>query len=121
MLKEVIQEKGASSSEEVTLKQIKGGKDLTVTIGKRKVEKESVVDAEVTAKIKKTLYLSKRHTLELLKILRKGNVKVEENVMGILEEISSTLVEEYEDIKMEFDVKEEDEDEDDKKRKEDKV
>ena len=116
VLKEVIQEKGASTSEEVTLKQIKGGKDLTVTLGKRKVEKESVVDAEVTAKVKKTLDLSKRQTRELLKILRKGNVKVEKNVMGILEEISSTLVEEYEDIKMEFDVKEEDEDEDDKRK-----
>ena len=116
VLKEVIQEKGASTCDEVTLKQINGGTDLRVTIGKRKVEKERVVDAEVAAKVKKTLDLSKRQTIELLKILRKGNIKVEENVMGILEEISGTLEEEYEDIRMEFDVKEKDEDEDDKRK-----
>ena len=38
----------------------------------------------------------------LLNILREGNVKVERNLMGVLEEIGRTLEDEYEDVKMNF-------------------
>ena len=42
----------------------------------------------------------------MLKILRKGNVKVEKHVMDILDEIGGTLEDDYEDVKMEFEVNE---------------
>ena len=82
VLKNVIKDKGEGSNE-VKLKQLEGGKDLTVSMGKRKLEKESVVDAETVAKVKKQLDLSKRNTKKFLKIMRQGNVKVEEHVMEI--------------------------------------
>ena len=79
---------------------------MTVTLGKRKVENSGTVDAEVAAKIRKSVGLSKRHTNEMLKILRKGNVKVEDNVTKILDEIRSTLENEYENVKMLFEKSE---------------
>ena len=42
------------------------------------------MDAELAAKVKKSLDLSKRDTKKMLKILRKGNVKVEKHVMDII-------------------------------------
>ena len=44
------------------MKRLHGGRELTVTLGKQKIEKSGIVDAEVAAKIKKSLDLSKRHT-----------------------------------------------------------
>ena len=46
-----------------------------------------------------------------MKILRRGNVKVEPNVMNILKEVGSSLDEEYENIKMELEVNGESDDE----------
>ena len=77
---------------------------MTVTLGKRKVENSGTVDAEVADKIKKSLDLSKRDTNEMLKMLRKGNVKVEDNLTKILDEIGSTLENEYENVKMFFET-----------------
>ena len=54
----------------------------------------SLADAEIAAKVKKGLDLSKRDTKKFLNILRQGNVQVEENVMEILEEIGKTLEDE---------------------------
>ena len=51
VLKEVVKEKEGQGKEEVKLKQMEGGRDLNVTLGK--VVKEGVVDAEVVAKVKK--------------------------------------------------------------------
>ena len=53
---------------------------------------KAYVDAEVAAKLKKSLDLSQRDTKKMLNILRKGNVKVESNVNEILEEIGKELV-----------------------------
>ena len=54
----------------------------------------------------------------MLRILRAGNVKVEKHVLGILKEIGSSLEEEYEDVKMEFEVhKKGDDDEEEKPTK----
>ena len=75
VLKEVVKEKEGQVKEEVKLKQMEGGRDLNVTLGKRKVVKEGVVDAEVVAKVKKGLDLSKRSTKKFLKIMRQGKVK----------------------------------------------
>ena len=68
-----------------------------------------MVDADMAAKIKKGLDLGKNETSKLLHILRKGKVKVEKNIMDVLEEVGSTLEDEYENIEMEFEesVKEE--------------
>ena len=79
VLKEVVKEKEGQGKEEgqvkeeVKLKQMEGGRDLNVTLGK--VVKEGVVDAEVVAKVKKGLDLSKRSTKKFLKIMRQGKVK----------------------------------------------
>ena len=57
VLKEVVKEKEGQGKEEgqvkeeVELKQMEGGRDLNVTLGK--VVTEGVVDAEVVAKVKK--------------------------------------------------------------------
>ena len=42
----------------------------------------------------------------MLKILRKGNMKVKDNVTKILDEIGSTLENEYESVKMLFEKSE---------------
>ena len=48
--------------EELRLKQMNGGNCLTVSLGKRKGDKSGIVDAELAAKVKKSLDLSKRDT-----------------------------------------------------------
>ena len=80
------------------MKQVKEGNVLTGTVSKRKQEDKGEINAEVTAKLKKRLDLSERDTIKMLNILRKNNVKVEKNVMGVLKEIGSCLVEEYENF-----------------------
>ena len=84
------------------MKQMKGGADLRISVGQKKLKDNGLVDDVTTAKIKKRLDLSKRVTKEILNILQKGNVKVEKNVMKIVEEIGSNLEDEYEDVKMEM-------------------
>ena len=101
-------------NEPVRLKQLSGGNHLTVTLGKIKEEKVGEVDAVVVAQLKKQLDLSLKDTKKVLKILRKGNIKVEQKVMAVMEEIGSTLESHYEDVKMNFEVKVEDDDEEDK-------
>ena len=102
VLKSVVDEKTGGENKEVKLTQMKGGSDLTISLGKRKSKDSGTVDAEVAAKLKKSLDLSQRDTKKMLNILRKGNVKVESNVNEILEEIGKELEEEYEDVKMVF-------------------
>ena len=48
--------------EELRLKQMNGGNCLIVSLGKRKGDKSGIVDAELAAKVKKSLDLSKRDT-----------------------------------------------------------
>ena len=55
----------SSKSVEVQLKQMKGGKDLTVTVGKIKVEKAGIVDSLVVAKMEKGLNLSQKDTKQI--------------------------------------------------------
>ena len=88
---------------------------MTVQVEKRKLEKTGEVDAEVAAKIKKGLDLSDRETEKMLRILRAGNVKVEKHVLGILKEMGSSLDEEYEDVKMDFQVHKKDDDDEEEK------
>ena len=71
----------------------------------------SIVDGLLVAKLKKGLDLSNPEISKVLKILRRGNVKVEPNVMNILKEVGSSLDEEYENIKMELEVNGESDDE----------
>ena len=49
---------------------MKGGKDLTVTVRKIKVEKAGIVDGLFVAKMKKGLDLSQNDTKKILHILR---------------------------------------------------
>ena len=63
------------------MKQMKGGADLRISVGQKKLKDNGLVDAVTTAKIKKCLDLSKRDTKEILNIRRKGNVMVEKYVM----------------------------------------
>ena len=102
LIKKVIEKKGTDQKGNRNMKQMKGGADLRISVGQKKLKDNGLVDAVTTAKIKKRLDLSKRDTKEILNILRKGNVKVEKNVMKIVEEIGSNLEDEYEDVKMEM-------------------
>ena len=102
LIKKVIEKKGTDQKGNTNMKQMKGGADLRISVGQKKLKDNGLVDAVTTAKIKKCLDLSKRDTKEILNILRKGNVKVEKNVMKIVEEIGSNLEDEYEDVKMEM-------------------
>ena len=104
-----VKEKDKESGGEIRLRQINGGNDLTVTLGKRKLESSGIVDAEIVAKLKKGLDLSSKDTKKALKILRQGNIKVEKCVMDVLDEIGSSLEDEYEDVKMEMEVTKNDE------------
>ena len=60
------------------------------------------MDALTAAKIKKRLDLSDREMRTMLSTLKEGNIKVERNVMEILKEIGSSLEQEYENVKMNF-------------------
>ena len=102
VLKDIFDKKETSKGEEVKLKQMKGGQDLTVSLGKKPVSDSGIVDAEVVAKLKNQLDLGKKETSKMLHILRQGQIKIEQNVMDILEEIGSTLEDEYENVKLEF-------------------
>jgi hypothetical protein len=117
VLNSVVDEKTGGENKEVKLSQMKGGSDLTISLGKRKSKDSGIVDAEVAAKLKKSLDLSKRDTKKMLNILRKGNIKVESNVNEILEEIGRELEEEYEDVKMVFEKTEKEESEQKSKKK----
>ena len=76
------------------------------------------MDAEVAARLKKEVDLSGKDLKKALHILQKGKVKVEKNVIDIVEEVGSTLEDEYEDTKMNFEVHvEEDDEEKGKKNK----
>ena len=116
VLKNIVKDKGLESCDELRLKQLTGGNDLPVTLGKRKDLNQGVVDADIAAKIKKGLDLGKNETSKLLHILRKGKVKVESNLMDILEEVGLTLEDEYESVKMKFEESVKVESEDDKKK-----
>jgi hypothetical protein len=114
----VLKDALGEGSSSVRLKQMNGGNSLglKVTLGKTKKE-SGIVDAEVAAKLKKGLDLSGKDMKKALHILRKGNLKVEKNVVEVLEEVGRTLEDAYEDIKMEFEVHVEDEEEDQNKGK----
>ena len=107
----VLNDTVVEGQDSVKLKQLKGGKSLTVTLGQKKEECVGHVDAEVAAKLKKELDLSGKDLKKALHILRKGKVKVKKNVIDILEEVGSTLEDEYEDTKMKFEVYVEEDDE----------
>ena len=49
MLKSVVDEKTGGENKEVKLVQMKGGSDLTISLGKRKSKDSGIVDAEVAA------------------------------------------------------------------------
>ena len=110
LLKNVEREKG----DKFQIKQLKGGNNLTVGLGKQK-KVHGIVDGLLVAKLKKGLDLSNRETSKALRILRSGKVKVEQNVMDIMEEIGSSLDDEYENVKMEMEVNLESDDENDEK------
>ena len=76
---------------------------MRVKLGKQN-KLHGIVDGLLVAKLKKGLDLSNRETSKVLNILRRGNVKVEPNVMNILKEVGSSLNKEYENIKMELKV-----------------
>ena len=71
VLHDVVSKRGGDDNEGIQLKQVKGGNVLTVTVGKRKQEDKCEINAEVTAKLKKMLDLSKRDTIKMLNILSK--------------------------------------------------
>ena len=102
VVKDIVKEKGLESSEDLRLKQLKGGNDLPVTVVKRKIVNNGMVDADLAAKIKKGLDIMKNETSTLLHILRKGKVQVESNIKEALQEVGLTLQDEYESLKMEF-------------------
>ena len=68
----------------MSLKQLKGGNSLTVTLAKRTEDSIGQVDAEAAAKQKKGLDLSGKDQKKALHILRKGNVKVEKNIIDMM-------------------------------------
>ena len=61
LMKKVIEEKGVKRGEEMRCKQLKGGNDLVITVGKPKIE-ENIVTAQTIGSVKKVLDLSKQDT-----------------------------------------------------------
>ena len=86
------------------MRQLVGGNDLPISIGKTK-KGQGIVDGLLVAKLKKGLDLSDRDTSKALNILRGGNVKVEKNVMDIISEIGSSLDKECQNEKVMMDVR----------------
>ena len=102
VLKEISKDKDFDQAGDMDLKQMKGGNNLSIQIGKNRNKPGGVVDALTAAKIKKRLDLSDREMRTMLSTLKEGNIKVERNVMEILKEIGSSLEQEYENVKMNF-------------------
>ena len=67
------------------LKQMKGGNNLSITIGKNRNKPGGVVDALTAAKIKKRLNLNDRGMRTMIITLKEGNVRFERNVMEFKE------------------------------------
>ena len=76
----------------VLLKQMNGGNSLSlmVSFGPKLTDDGGIVNAEVAAKLKKGIDLSGKDMKKALHIFRNGNLKVEKNVIQILEEVGRT-------------------------------
>ena len=104
-LKNVVMRKG----DKLRLKEMgpwgMAGKGKMITVGKD-MEETPLLSAEIFSDIKKTLVLSKNKMEKLCHIMRKNRVKMEPNVRQKLKEIDHLLDEEYETVKVKFQVNE---------------
>ena len=101
IMKKVIREKGIERGEEMRCKQLKGGNDLVITVGKPKIV-ENLVTAQTIGSVKKVLDLSKRDTGKLCAELKKAKVKLESNIRTTLDGLGKTLEDVYENVKINF-------------------
>ena len=104
-LKNVVMRKG----DKLRLKEMgaggMAGKGKMITVG-MDMEETPLLSAEICSDIKKTLVLSKNKMEKLCHIMRKNRVKMEPNVRQKLKEIDHLLDEEYETVKVKFQVNE---------------
>ena len=104
-LKNVVMRKG----DKLRLKEMgaggMAGKGKMITVG-MDMEETPLLSAEIFSDIKKTLVLSKNKMEKLCHIMRKNRVKMEPNVRQKLKEIDHLLDEEYETVKVKFQVNE---------------
>ena len=104
-LKKVVMRKG----DKLRLKEMgpggMAGKGKMITVG-MDMEETPLLSAEICSDIKKTLVLSKNKMEKLCHIMRKNRVKMEPNVRQKLKEIDHLLDEEYETVKVKFQVNE---------------
>ena len=109
IVKEVVDKKSEENgnNQPIRLKQLSGGIHLSITVGKKKEKTNGEVDVVVVAQLKKQQELSSKDTEKALRILWKGSIKVEKNVMNVIHEIGSTLEDHYDDVKMNFEVNKE--------------
>lgn len=109
IVKEVVDKKSEENgnNQPIRLKQLSGGNHLSITVGKKKEKTNGEVDVVVVAQLKKQQELSSKDTEKALRILWKGSIKVEKNVMNVIHEIGSTLEDHYDDVKMNFEVNKE--------------
>ena len=105
IIAKVIKNIKENMGDEFRLRQLHGGNDMTISVGKQDMKGQGIVDGLLVAKLKKGLDLSDRDTSKALKILREGNVKVEQNVMDIIHEIGSSSDEEYQNEKIMMEVR----------------
>ena len=106
-IKGLAEQRGIEAGEELQLKQLKGGRLLTVSVGHQKKARKKVVQVKslTVAKLRKRLKLSDRATETVCRILRKDGVKVEPQTRKFLSELDQMLRQHYEDKIMVMQVK----------------
>ena len=107
VLKSIAEKKGVEVGRELQLKQQKGGRVLTVAVGRQKRARKRVIQVKslTVAKLRKRLKLSDRAAETACRILREDGVKVEPNTRKFLSELDQMLKPFFEDKVMVMQVK----------------
>ena len=104
-LKNVVNEKGGEPGEELRMTGLRGGNQLSVTVGKAKKVKAHLITPEFMAQLQKKLNCSQRKLLVLARDFKKQGVKFEEYIREDLDKLSHSLDEFFTVESLEFEVK----------------
>ena len=104
-LKNVVNEKGGEPGEELRMTGLRGGNQLSVTVGKAKKQQVHLITPEFMAQLQKKLNCSTRKLLILARDFKKQGLKFEEHIREDLEKLSHSLDEFFTVESLEFEVK----------------
>ena len=102
-LKNLAGVKGAEPGEELRLTGLRGGNQLSVTVGKSAEKPDPLlINSELMARLQKKLHCSERAVLKTAREFKSGGVKFEPHIREDLEKLSHCLDEFYTVEKLDF-------------------